>query len=83
MSPTSPPLLVFEYVLTHPGMFLDTQRSWTVYLQSEKKKVRRKVLVSDHLGRSSYPTPNPTPAEARASFSVASQGQGTYGAGLA
>lgn len=37
MSPTSLPLLVLEYVLTQPGMFLDTQRSWTVYLQSGKK----------------------------------------------
>lgn len=48
---TSPPLLVFEYVLTHPGMFLETQRSWTVYLQSGKKKDRKKVLVSGYLGR--------------------------------
>lgn len=48
VSLTSPPFLVFEYVLTHPGMFLDTQRSWTVYLQSENKKTKRKVLVSVH-----------------------------------
>lgn len=50
VSPTSLPLLAFEYVLTHPGMFLDTQRSWTVYLQSEKTKIR-KELVSDHIGK--------------------------------
>lgn len=36
VSPTSPPLLVLEFVLIHAGMFLDTQRSWTVYLQSAK-----------------------------------------------
>lgn len=35
VSPTSP-LLVLEFVLIHAGMFLDTQRSWTVYLQSAK-----------------------------------------------
>lgn len=38
---TSPPLLVFEYVLTHPGMFLETQRSWTVYLKSGKKREKK------------------------------------------
>ena len=36
VSPTSPPLLVLEFVLIHAGMFLDTQRSWTVYLQSAR-----------------------------------------------
>ena len=41
---TSPPLLVFEHVLTHPGMFLDTQRSWTVYLQSGKTKKKGKCF---------------------------------------
>lgn len=38
VSPTSPLLLALEFVFTHPGMFLDTQRWWTVYLQSGKKK---------------------------------------------
>lgn len=61
MSPTSLPLLVLEYVLTHPGMFLDTQRSWTVYLQSGGKKVR-KVLVSDHVEKVQLPRPSPDEA---------------------
>lgn len=56
MSPTSPLLLAFEYVLTQPGMFLDTQRSWTVYLQSEKKKKSRQVLVNGHVEEAQLPS---------------------------
>lgn len=62
-------------------MFLDTQRSWTVYLQSEKKS--KESACERPPRKVQLPHPNPTPAEVRASFLVASQGQGTYGAGLA